>query len=541
MKPDNDLYNSETLLRRSVLEQNRKIFDIYNLYRLVLASILLLTFHLTPGGSILGLNDQSLFLLSTSLYLGLNILLFLARFLRLAAERESQLHLATCLVDILLLAVISHSSGGVASGMAHMLIVPIAAGSILLETRLSIFLAAVGSLAVIYSEVYLLFTIPQAGSYYVQAGVLGMTLFTIAIAMQFLGRRIRHNELLNIRQAANIESLRVLNHTIIQRMRTGVVVISPSGEILHVNSAARKLLMTGEKADFSLPLELKQQLQAWQNNPRIKLKPFRVSTGSPQVQASFTYLNPDATAEVLIFLEDFSAINSSMQQMKLVSLGRLTASIAHEVRNPLGAISHASQLLAESETLTSGDKRLTEIMTLNSKRVNTIIENVLQLSRGREGSREQIHLKNWLELFISRLSSSYEYGVNVSTDVYPSDIQVLFNAGQLEQVMLNLCDNGIRYSMKTTGEPLLEIRVHVDSSNNLPCIDVIDAGEGISDEQEEMIFEPFFTTEPRGNGLGLYLCREICEANQAQISYRRTREGRSCFRINFSPPKPEME
>jgi two-component system, NtrC family, sensor histidine kinase PilS len=531
----------DALLSQSVQTQNRKIFEIYSLYRLVLAAILLLTFKLAPGVSIIGYNDPGMFQQVASLYLLINLVMLMTRFIPFTVQHESRLYLSTCLADTLILSVISHTSGAVASGMANMLIVPIAAGSILLETRLSIFLAAVGSLAVIYSEIYLLLTIHQGNSYYVQAGVLGMTLFTTAIVVQFLGRRIRLNELINIRQAANIESLRVLNQTIIQRMRTGVIVISPIDEILHVNNAARSLMMIGDNVDFTLPMELENQLNIWRNSPNIRQPPFRLLPGSPQLQASFTYLNPDTRQDIVIFIEDYSAINSRVQQMKLVSLGRLTASIAHEVRNPLAAISHAGQLLAESGSLLDSDRRLTEIINTQSNRVNTIIENILQLSRGREGTREAIHLRSWLEHFVPRLSSCYEEGVNINLQVIPEDIQILFNRNQLEQVLLNLCDNGIRYSMKKTAQPLLEIHVHIEAFNHTPVLDVIDAGDGVPASIEEMIFEPFFTSEPRGNGLGLYICREICEANHAQISHRRTAEGKSCFRINFSSTAPEME
>jgi two-component system sensor histidine kinase PilS (NtrC family) len=219
-----------------------------------------------------------------------------------------------------------------------------------------------------------------------------------------------------------------------------------------------------------------------------------------------------------------------------MSLGRLTASIAHEVRNPLHAISHACQLLDESATLLKQEKRLLEIILTHTERVNSIIQNILELSRHRQTVPEVLDSKTWLEEFLLRFSNSYREPLNISLKVEPEKIAVRFNPGQLEQLLTNLCDNGLRYSHKLTGEYILAIEVNLLEHSQIPVLDIIDYGPGPSADLEEQVFEPFYTTESSGTGLGLFICKEICEANQARVFFRRTLDNRSCFRIVFAHP-----
>ncbi|MEX2367131.1 MAG: HAMP domain-containing sensor histidine kinase, partial [Pseudohongiellaceae bacterium] len=289
-----------------------------------------------------------------------------------------------------------------------------------------------------------------------------------------------------------------------------------------------------------LPDILLGYLENWKINPHIRILPFNMPESDIQIQANFSYLTPGDNSNVLIFLEDYSLLSSRVQQLKLVSLGRLTASIAHEIRNPLGAISHASQLLTESSKLPEGDERLIEIIINHSNRINSIIENILQLSRNKGEVPELINLSLWLPQFISRFANSYNHPVTIDLELADDNIQIRVNPSQLEQLLTNLCDNGIRYSMKKTGREHLTVRVQFSPDGLSPYIDIIDEGEGIPLADRGKIFEPFFTTERSGTGLGLYICREICEANQAQISYLRTENQQSCFRISFTHPDRQI-
>jgi len=286
----------------------------------------------------------------------------------------------------------------------------------------------------------------------------------------------------------------------------------------------------------ALPPVLLEQLRAWQEDASVRAQPFRVVENGREVQANFAYLETAPRSSILIFLEDHTQLSSRAQHLKLVALGRLTASIAHEVRNPLGAISHASQLLEESPNISGADQRLLSIINTHSKRVSAIIQNILDLSRHRQEAPERVDAKPWLEEFSGRLANTYQDPITLNVHCGNEPVYVRFNTSQFEQLLTNLCDNGLRYSRQHTGTASIDLHVSKHPFTGLPMLDVVDYGPGVPVERQEQIFEPFFTTEKSGTGLGLFICREICESNQAQIFFRRTEDGRSCFRIIFAHP-----
>jgi two-component system sensor histidine kinase PilS (NtrC family) len=522
-------------------QQSRQIFTIYNVYRLVLALILLISFYLRVTTS-LGSLDASLFINACYFYLIMNVASLLLPALKTSPQAGALQQSAVLVVDILALALISYTCGGVSSGMAHLLIVPIATGSILFGVRMSTFYAAVATIAAIYSEAYIYLTTSSTESYYVQAGLLGFTLFATSLSLQYLGGRIRQKDMINRVQAANIRSLQEINQQIIERMQTGILVVDANARILNFNDSARKLLLDPAQAptlntrELALPPELLEQLRAWQQDPTVRAPPFRVVDNGREVQANFTYLETAPQSSILIFLEDHTQISSRAQHLKLMALGRLTASIAHEVRNPLGAISHASQLLEESPSISGADQRLLSIINTHSKRVSAIIQNILDLSRHRQEVPEHVNAKPWLEEFSGRLANSYQDPIVITVHGGDEPVHIRFNTSQLEQLLTNLCDNGLRYSRQRTGKARLDLYISKHPFTGLPVLDVVDYGPGVPVERQEQIFEPFFTTEKNGTGLGLFICREICEANQAQIFFRRTEDERSCFRIIFAHP-----
>ena len=265
--------------------------------------------------------------------------------------------------------------------------------------------------------------------------------------------------------------------------------------------------------------------------------PFRNTHESTEISARFARLNPEDpnSGIVLIFIEDATQITQRVQQLKLASLGRLTASIAHEIRNPLGAISHASQLLAESEHITGGDKRLLEIIEQHCRRMNGIVENVLSVSRRLPSYPELLNLSEWIVRFRTEYLEISATPVRIALELTDKQIDVRFDPQQLHQVVSNLVMNGLRYSTPQSGFPHIRLVSGHQDSNQLPYLDVIDDGPGIPAPLLEHLFEPFYTTEATGTGLGLYLSREICEANQARLDYIPGKSG-ACFRIIFAHP-----
>ena len=239
---------------------------------------------------------------------------------------------------------------------------------------------------------------------------------------------------------------------------------------------------------------------------------------------------------VLVFLEDASLMKERVQQSKLASLGRLSASIAHEIRNPVGAMSHAAQLLAESAGLTDDDKRLTEIMLSHSDRISHIIDNILQLSR-RESSRpERLQLGPWLRDFAQEFTRTLELQEGELTiKEIPDDLEVRMDRSHLRQVLWNLCDNAVKYASETGGI-LVELQTNRMQAQGRPYIEVLDCGLGVTRSTADKMFEPFYTERSGGTGLGLYISRELCELNRATLLYLDRPGGGSIFRIVFADP-----
>jgi len=247
-----------------------------------------------------------------------------------------------------------------------------------------------------------------------------------------------------------------------------------------------------------------------------------------QVHARFSVLKTDQETFHMIILEDISLYNQRLQQSKLASLGRLTASIAHEIRNPLGAISHAGQLLSEAPTLSPEDQRLTDIIQSHCVRVNKIIEDVLQLSRRHPSKKEKIHLNSWIQTFLT--SFIEETGCNLDNfeiDEEEPDLWIFMDAGHLKQIVNNLCSNALKYGNSSKQKIIIEINL----SENMPCIRVVDNGSIIDAKTVKHLFDPFFTTSPTGTGLGLYISQELAELNQAKLSYAITDTDKSSFKL----------
>lgn len=524
--------------------QIHNVSVVYNIYRIVLPLILLVS-SLGPSSTLLGVLDPTLFTQVCTAYaiFGVATTFFIPAGMHVI--KSSHILTGSLIIDIFTITLLTYSSGGMISGLGLLLLVTVAAGGILIRGRISTFLAAVAALSLIYSELYLALSIDNSANQFVQTGILGAILFATSLYIQALTNRIYKATVLADKQASDIIDLEKLNNEIIQRMRTGVVVVNTEYQIVSMNSAARNILLPilivdseQEEHPYRIPSVLSEQLELWKINSKRQPQPIVIPNSTRQVQLNFAFLNPESDSDVLVFLEDNRQIVQRVRQMKLASLGKLTASIAHEVRNPLGAISHASQLLRESVTVTDDDKRMIEIILDHCNRVNLIIEDVLDASRHDDTTADLIGLDSWLSSFIENYKSTHELCDEIKLEIVTPEVKVKVIKGQLEQVLNNLFDNGLRYSHKKTGSATLLVQAGIETKDGdeLPYLHIIDEGTGINEEDESRLFEPFHTTESSGTGLGLYISKELCEANQSQLIYGRTPTGKSSFSIYFGNP-----
>jgi two-component system sensor histidine kinase PilS (NtrC family) len=504
-------------------------------YRLILAGSLTTIFFLTDTTP-LGREAPLLFAATGVLY----------TLFALAAGFAARLHWPAygwqtglqVLVDILAITLLMHASGGLPSGLSILLVVAVAAGSLLVPGRLAFLFAAVATLAVFgqYGVAYLQgHGIPAGGI--TQSGLLGAAFFATAAMARMLALRLRESEELAEQRGVDLANMQELNERIVQRLHSGIVVVDPEGQVRLMNRTAWMQLgmppeTPGRHIAEIFP-ELHRHLRTWCENPDWAPPILRPEGSDTGLIPKFTRLGTHSGVGAIISLEDSSALAEQAQQMKLASLGRLTASIAHEIRNPLGAISHAAQLLAESTDLDAGDQRLVQIVRNHAQRMNGIIENVLQLSRRRQNAPQRLELGSWLEHFLAEFNATLHTSSGQIQLQGAGEVRAEMDPSHLHQILWNLLQNALEHGGRTDQPVRVRINIGYLEAGGKPFIEVLDNGPGITPEARENIFEPFFTTAPQGTGLGLYIARELCETNQARLRYDALPSGGSCFRIEL--------
>lgn len=515
----------------------------FNLYRLALAGLLAVAYFTAPTPPVLlGAADPALFEAVCLIYLAFAIAAVFTHQLR-APAFAVQVHVQLA-VDIAAITLLMAASGGTGSSLGVLLVITIAGGSLLIPGRLAILFAALAALAVLAEEGVAAIRGGSGGTF-TQAGILGAAYFATAIIAYLLARRVRETEALAAQRGADLASLERLNETIIRRLEAGVLVVDRRGHIRLANEAARRLLDLDAKSDTdedgSIDGGLAEALRRWREHPAGEPRPFQSGPRRLALQPRFTPLGPGGRAGTLVFLHDTAELARQAQQLKLASLGRLTASIAHEIRNPLGAISHAAQLLAESPRLGAEDARLTEIIRDQCERVNTVVENVLQLSRGTPARVEPMVVRGWLTGFAQEFALGHHLDPDcVRVEVEPPGLEIQADANHLHQVLWNLAQNAVEYGNAERAQPRITLAAGIDADSGAPYVEVRDPGPGLDPETAQQVFEPFYTGSARGTGLGLYIARELCELNHAALEYLPAGPGESRFRATF-PAHPAAE
>lgn len=443
------------------------------------------------------------------------------------------------LLDVLAISLILLTAGGVQSGLGLLLIPPVAATATMTSGRTSLFIAALATLMILLTELLIGPAMPwpfEAGP--TQAGLLGATLFIAVVLTSRLAQRAGSSEARAVRQEMALASMAELNAQIIARMGAGVIALDPEGNVLSINEAARRLLppRTGSTIDELSP-RLKAIVEHWQEHSgRSELHMIPGDEEQTELEVRLAPLGMFGEQGALLLIDDAAESKRRAQAAKLEAMGRLTASIAHEIRNPLGAISHSAQLLAESPNLSAPDQRLLDIIQKQSHRVDGVIRNVLGLSRGGSPHRETFNLRERLERFAEDFCSATQMPrSSLRISVHPENSEVLFDPSQLNQALWNLCMNArLHGGHDRPGSAPVILRGGAGQIRRSVTLDVIDDGPGVPPEDREGLFEPFSSKSPGGTGLGLYISRLLCENNGAALEYVQQPRG-GCFRILFAP------
>ena len=349
--------------------------------------------------------------------------------------------------DFIALVFMIYASGNLSGGLGYLLLIPMAVGSTFLRGQANIGLAAFATLLVLTMSLVNMKTGVGDSRSFFSAGITGVSLFVTAIAFRIFSDKVQSSEYTAQKQTEQANYLQLISQRIVETMRTGIIVVDRTMRIQLINNAAAILLTTNSKFEgLGNIAPLNHRLQQWQNDGIIPDTFNFTATNNRVLQVSFASLEDSRLPSIMLFVEDMQRLNQEAQQLKLASLGRLTASIAHEIRNPLGAISHASQLLNESDTISSGDSELLSIIDKHSQRINFIINNILDFSRRKGAAPEMIDLNQWTEDFQEDYLQHHSGSIEIQSNY--ADIYAKIDPNHLYQIVSNLVDNGMRYSEK---------------------------------------------------------------------------------------------
>jgi two-component system sensor histidine kinase PilS (NtrC family) len=486
----------------------------FNLYRVGVATVFLLISSPFGSGNDFGSGsgNAGLFFLVSASYLVL-ALVFLLLLPRLRLEFNLLLSIEV-VADIIVLTLVMHATGGSRSGFGYMLLVVLAAAGLVGQGRLTVFYAAVATIAVLFEQSFRALLMPGEAVDFTHTGSICLGFFGTAVTAHLLARRVVLNEELADRRGAELADQQRINRQVIRDMQDGVLVVDGAGRIRQYNPRALTLLAIRAPNDADLHSfcpALAERYSHWRNRQAEVSEAIRIPGSGRLLRARF--LPPAESGDALIYLEDLERVQARTQQVKLAALGRLTANMAHEIRNPLSAISHAAELLAEGD---NGDQdgRLTRIIRDNAQRLNRLVAEVLELGRRDQAKPETIKLPKFIDAFIEDLALHNERArAAIAASVVPGTM-ACFDRGHLHRILANLVGNALRYCSGKAGS----VRIEAIEVGNRIEIHVVDDGPGIAPDSRGQVFEPFYTTDHQGTGLGLYIARELCEANDAALS-----------------------
>jgi two-component system sensor histidine kinase PilS (NtrC family) len=485
----------------------------FNLYRVALATLFFSLSLVYEDQLNLGSHSLPLFRAVCAFYLlaaiGLHVLLRQLRdYFNLQLTAQVSL-------DVVAITLLMFASGGIGSGLGVMLLVSQIAAAIVAPRRLRLLYASLASIALLLQQSYWVFVQDAPSNTFLQPGLLAMGCFAASGITGWLAQRVATNERLALQRGRELAAQTRVNQLVLQDMHDGVLVVDREGRIVQHNPQAQVLLSAGRLLGLdieALEPRFAAHWRAWRAGGAARAAA-DVALGGRELGLRVLDAGTEQGYSVL-FIEDMTRAREQAQQLKLAALGRLTASIAHEIRNPLAAISHAAELLPE-EKRAEDRVRLARIIHDNTRRLEQLVSDVLQLNRRDRVSLEPLRLGGWLREFLAEfVAIEGAAAQSFALDAH-DDASVQFDREHLRQVLWNLLSNAMRYARPERGA----VRVALRAYGGRVELSVIDNGPGVPASSRGHLFEPFFTTEAKGTGLGLYLARELCAANEASLEY----------------------
>lgn len=519
----------------------------FNAYRLVVATLLLgihAFLQAKRSSGFLSAQEFDLFTVLAALYALLALGMFAIDELRLG-DFSPRLQIGLVL-DLIFLALLGALDATPINNLHILMVVNMAYASLLMDGRAALAYAALGSLLLLAMNFWNHRLGVELGISFTHAGLNGMALFAVAILASSLAKRANANQQLAEQRGIDLANETQLNRLILEQSHEGVIVVDEDQRIRYANPSASRLLRIpfpkiGEHTLSRPPLatinaELDDTLKAWRETPVSDLSEIHI-TNPVRLHARLRQLTPDPHGPIAVFVEDEAYLLEKHQQEKLAAMGRLTASIAHEIRNPLSAIGQAGQLL--EETVQSPEERqMLAIVRSQVLRINQLVENVLTTAKRKHAQPELIRLAPWLHELIERYSSHAKLDDTSIDLTVSSHLCVRVDPSHLEQILIILLDNARQHGKPRVGKARIRIDAQTFGSQNRLCIEVRDNGAGVPENMRDRLFEPFFSTHAQGHGLGLFIARELAEANQLGLNYHHDINSERCFRITF--PRQEL-
>lgn len=438
-------------------------------------------------------------------------------------------------VDILAAFFALHAMPAAGTAITLMLLLNLGAASLLLNVRAATVATLAVAVAVVAAATWNGITDGWAGRGIAELILLLASTLGAGSVGQLLRRQMLASHTLAAERGAEAEGLAEINDLVIRRMRTGVLVLE-GDRIRLANEAAAAILGDGGDS-FALALpDVARRLATWRMDGNADTTPLRLGHDQNEFIPRFVRL-PSRDDRVLVFLDDASMVARRAESLTLAALGRFSASLAHEIRNPLAAISYAAQLLDESEGIPLAERRMLHIIQQQCQRMNGIVESVLGLARREHAKAEPVELVEFVRRYAEDFSATLAEGNGCLRFEPPSGpVEAVVDPGHLQQILTILVQNALRYG-RMPGQPA-DLRLTVRPDAGHPLVQVCDRGPGIPDAVAAQLFRPFFTTSEHGTGLGLYIARELCRANQATLDHVPVAGGGTCFRLRLAALAP---
>lgn len=501
-------------------QEDWRLLSLFHSYRIVLALTLVISSILFADTTFFRSVNNETFLATSLVYLFVSALILLG-IVAQKPEFEFQLSFHV-LLDVVMINILSYASGGVRSGLSLILLATIACAGLINRGRLVLFHASMAVISILFTHAYSVLNQFAPSADFFQVGLMSIGYFAMAWLAFMLAKYAKASEKLAFERGVDLANMAQINQLVIRDLHDGVLVIDENQRIRASNPQAEHFFgsiprdaqpFLGEYAS-----ELVEWLEKWRRQSDVPLPPLR-TVANTEVNVRFVSIRADhgQVGALVIFLIDLSEQVKQVKQVKLAALGRLTASIAHEIRNPLSSINHAAELIEEDEAQSIGNHRLLKIIRDNTLRIDRMVQEVLNLNRRDRAQQEIISARDYLEKFIAEFIQTEKISEHILRLEIDTELPMFFDRVHLHQVLWNLTRNACRHCSLQPGS--IQICLSPAAMEGMLQLDVLDDGPGVSPDYQDQLFEPFFTTDSKGTGLGLYIAREICQANGAVLDY----------------------